>query len=1148
MADFRMNLGATQNAGISSETSSSQKGTVKKKLPPLRSGSVRKPKNIADEALPMVIIVPSETECLTKYAIPLENAESENEADTSMKIIEILNSVTQGVRDLEEMYDSTEEKNAMDGEFLSAFLSFCNRHSTELSSSIQEEHEILESLRLWFETEILLLEEGEDEEEGEPSKADEIPEAGTVESEVMRLREGILKLTELKDRFRDLPRLAQPTSVKGEKKKKASHAPVTKATSDDTSVRRDSQDIQSILQSLQSESKIQSQEVKQKMMQEIAKLFQKQTAKLQKLEKDHGDVQTKYTKMKTDCQVLSDANVVMEKELKKLRGQRALKQEELPDEEVTGKESKKKHPVKKVKEKKGVQPEPAVTEDQEEKGSKKIMEDLVVAQKKTNELQLEKKDLESKLQNALKEAARAKEELKLIKTVSRPSTAESGKTVSADTTVTRYRRTSSKSASTTDSKMPSTEQLAAKKDKSEELPTIKPSSESKGRKTSSKSSDQKGVGKPSKKSGQQIEFHPQQQVIDAEGHERELANGKETLIPGKKTSVRHLVHATESAHIRVGRRPSVYAKVSKEAISEEPIVTSKEAQRADKREDLQEALKEAKEDSYAKKETVALDSTKEVHVSITKKEKEISDVADLSPDQKLKKDLDLQISQIPEGGEKPSLYVASETHEVIPSDVSAVVYETGPRADSLTEKEGDFSRIGFQEISAPPASPVLFPTFKKMLPADTTQLPSSEMKGISEKESELRALTIEQQQKMQQAPKLEIDQLKYPVELQTQAQLEAAKWETDQYGRPIRALTQAEIEAAKWETDQYGRPIRDLKQAEIEAAKWETDQYGRPIRDLKQAEIAAAQWETDQYGRPIRALTQAEMAAARGETDQYGRPIRAPTQAEMEAAKWETDQYGRPIRALTQAEMEAAKWETDQYGRPIRALTKAEMEAAKWEIDQYGRPIRALTKAEMEAEKWGTDKYGRPIRALTQAEMAAAKWETDQYGRPIRVLTQAEMAAAKWETDQHGRPIRALTKAEMEAAKWETDQYGRPIWALTQAEMDAGKWETDQYGRPIRAPTQAEMAAARGEIDQYGRPIRTLTQAEMMQAAARGEIDQYGRPIRTLTQAEMPLRNSFPLILLRRQHPPCEATLSRRWTLFWAQGCFVLGSFMVSFS
>ncbi|XP_030056235.1 coiled-coil domain-containing protein 7 [Microcaecilia unicolor] len=447
MADFKANAPPLQGTVLNSEAGSSHKLNTKKKFPPLRSGIVRKPMNISDESLPMVIIVPSETECMSKYAIPLESVENEDEMDNAMKIIEILNLVNQNVRYLEEMYDCTEQKNAMDGDFLSSFLTFCNRNSSELSSSIQEEHEILESLLAWFENELLQLQEPEDEEDLSQAEQTSVP--GTVEAEVLKIKEGIMKLTELKNRFRELPKLVQHAPTKGEKRKKGSHggAVLKTTTSEDTGFAQEAQEIQAILQSLQSESKIQSVEVKQKMMQEISKLIQKQTTRLQK-------------------------------------------------------------------------------QDVEE--HQKVLEELVMAQ----------------------EAARAKEELKVLRSAAKP--------VSMDTVTAKFRQTSTKYPDSSTSPGKTLKKLGSR---------------------TSDPSQQAVFQEPEKSSVEEVESQKE----------------KETPSVIKKASARHLPAATESTHHRVGhggRRPSISPKAAKKASSSQASLNKiKETQRPDKRGDTQETVR-----------------------------------------------------------------------------------------------------------------------------------------------------------------------------------------------------------------------------------------------------------------------------------------------------------------------------------------------------------------------------------------------------------------------------------------------------------------------------------------------------------------------------------------------------------------------------
>nr|XP_033787384.1 coiled-coil domain-containing protein 7 isoform X2 [Geotrypetes seraphini]XP_033787385.1 coiled-coil domain-containing protein 7 isoform X2 [Geotrypetes seraphini] len=704
MADFKLNPSSHLGTGLGAETSYSSKIMTKKKLPPLRSGLVRKPKNISNESLPMVILVPSDTECMSKYAIPLENAETGNDADSVMKIIEMLNSVNQNVRDLEDMYDSTEEKNALDGDLLSSFLSFCNRNSSELSSSIQEEHEILESLLKWFETELQMLEEPD--EEDDLSHPERLPAPCTVEAEVLRMKEGLKRLTRLKDRFRELPKLVRAPILKGEKKKKGVHGPaVVKSTTKDIDFDREFEEVEAILRNLQSESPFQSAEIKQKLMQELSKLFQKQSTKLQKLEKDHGDVQTKYSKIKTDVQVLSEANVVMEKELKKMKGQRNLKQEELPTEEGVIKETKKKTPKKSAKEKKGTgtPSELPSTAEQDEEGHQKVLEELVVAKRKTTDLQQEKRDLENKLQNALKEAAKAKEELKIFRSVAKsPDTA---KPAAVDTVTTKSIKSIMKRP---DSSTPPTELPVLKQSLSEDFLKIKPS----------RSESKISTGTPVKTP--EFRMSDAEETLIQESESVELQKRKDT-----SSVIKKVLHDLPAATVgkQDGRQPSMHPKVMRGEAGAEGMIAS--------------------------------DGKKLVPLKMTEEERKIYDMAKTSPLQQMYKETALQTESQEDFPSKVYIMVdkTSSTADLL-IGMEREIYAAGFQERLAPD--------------AFPTLP--FPVSPKILPADATQLSlfdKSKRAAEWETDKEGRLIqTREQAQMMQQAAKWETDQREYFVQAQ----------------------------------------------------------------------------------------------------------------------------------------------------------------------------------------------------------------------------------------------------------------------------------------------------------------------------------------------------------------------------------------------
>ncbi|XP_075444762.1 uncharacterized protein CCDC7 [Ascaphus truei] len=255
---------------------------------------------------------------------------------------------TERIKDLEDVYGQAYNEETQEhipvGMSLSAFLSSCQFASLELDTTVHKQQQILESLYMWFESEVQHLEQlGE----GNISADGQAPASHTtISADISKIIQSFRKLEKINTRFKDLPKTVQPTpSPAGAKMKllgRGGEKPTLGLSSlllsrlDDAVGRTDkikraqaqqgskgaaedpSPDALSMLQNFETHGKFQTTEAINRMIQELGEVFETQIVKLQKLEKEQEETESKYIKVKADFQLLSAEKFVLENELRKV--------------------------------------------------------------------------------------------------------------------------------------------------------------------------------------------------------------------------------------------------------------------------------------------------------------------------------------------------------------------------------------------------------------------------------------------------------------------------------------------------------------------------------------------------------------------------------------------------------------------------------------------------------------------------------------------------------------------------------------------------------------------------------------------------------------------------------------------------------------
>ncbi|XP_077124609.1 uncharacterized protein CCDC7 [Ranitomeya variabilis] len=262
-------------------------------------------KTAAEEFLPMVQQPPPEAESIQQHAISLTGSGKMGDSDDSVnEMRQTCKNLDKYTKDLENVYEKSNEQGTaqtspMERQF-SSFLSTCDSATRELDATINEKHEILESLYQDYQQEAQLLEElGEED--------------ITAERDVLashdKLTALICKLMEVlyKHSFKNVPKIGKTrggAQIQGPDLK-FDH----------------SQQIESLIRSLRellANTDIHSKEEMESIIHDVGQLFATQAIELHKLGKDQEETENKYIKVKTNYQVLLQEKRFLETELRKL--------------------------------------------------------------------------------------------------------------------------------------------------------------------------------------------------------------------------------------------------------------------------------------------------------------------------------------------------------------------------------------------------------------------------------------------------------------------------------------------------------------------------------------------------------------------------------------------------------------------------------------------------------------------------------------------------------------------------------------------------------------------------------------------------------------------------------------------------------------
>ncbi|XP_029810355.1 coiled-coil domain-containing protein 7-like isoform X3 [Suricata suricatta] len=367
-------------------------------------------KLVYDKLEPMVLGSPPTGESIVRYALPIPSSKTKELIAEDELIRKITKHLKMVVSSLEEAYGfcivdgeksvvkpEHEELTLSVGDDLNSFLVCCSQFAAQLEEAAKEERNILESLFKWFQLQVNQMEEiGKDQSFSEA----EFPAMDkTVSLSISHVVKQVQKLEQLKNHL----------------KLKSTHSLKT------SSKLKNSEKLPGILQSYETAQQIIEEFIKTHPSEEfidvsatdpqvaysltnrlndILKMFEKQSRMLERTRNNQGLLEDKYKQMQSNFEVLLEEKLVLENELQKLKNTEKTKS--------TYDQKKKTMKMEKKKDKRK-------SEDTEEKKFQvkelNVKEDLLQVKKVAFALEVENKVLQEQLKEALQEAERAKNQL-----------------------------------------------------------------------------------------------------------------------------------------------------------------------------------------------------------------------------------------------------------------------------------------------------------------------------------------------------------------------------------------------------------------------------------------------------------------------------------------------------------------------------------------------------------------------------------------------------------------------------------------------------------------------------------------------------------------------------------------------------------------
>ncbi|XP_043821582.1 coiled-coil domain-containing protein 7 [Dromiciops gliroides] len=286
----------------------------------------------------MILAPPPVGESMLKHAIAIPSENTENALDDEQIVRQVTKHLQEISSSLEETYGFNIEEDRLaervprpegeeppptEAEDMTSFLLLCTSLAKQLEEAVKEEQQILESLFKWFQKEVYHVEELVKEQNVSdwelplPDKA--------VSSSIGQVIERLQKLEQLRNCLGTVPKVTR-RAVAAKQKQDSQletsqiYEDVKKMIEDFGANFENDEFIENIMEIADNVFLTKSTESKDLQFQEMFKIFEKQATKLQRIMNELDNLEFKYKLIQTDLDIVTEERMILENELKKIKG------------------------------------------------------------------------------------------------------------------------------------------------------------------------------------------------------------------------------------------------------------------------------------------------------------------------------------------------------------------------------------------------------------------------------------------------------------------------------------------------------------------------------------------------------------------------------------------------------------------------------------------------------------------------------------------------------------------------------------------------------------------------------------------------------------------------------------------------------------
>ncbi|XP_036616424.1 coiled-coil domain-containing protein 7 [Trichosurus vulpecula] len=311
-----------------SELASKKASTVSAGLHKTRKKSSTK---FINENELMFLAPPPVAESMLKHAIAIPSENSGDILDDEQVVRKVTKHLQEISSSLQKAYGidneaptpEGEESTPTEAEDMTSFLVSCTALAKQLEEAVKEEQQILESLFKWFQQEVYHVEELVKEQNISdwelplPDKA--------VSSSIAKVIEHLQKLEQLRNRLGTVPKVtrravAAKHKLDGPSETTQIYEDVKKMIEDFGTNFQNDEFVENIMEIADNVFLAASTESKDLQFQEMFKIFEKQAIKLRRVMHELDSLEFKYKLIQNDLDIITEERMILENELKKIKG------------------------------------------------------------------------------------------------------------------------------------------------------------------------------------------------------------------------------------------------------------------------------------------------------------------------------------------------------------------------------------------------------------------------------------------------------------------------------------------------------------------------------------------------------------------------------------------------------------------------------------------------------------------------------------------------------------------------------------------------------------------------------------------------------------------------------------------------------------